>query len=501
MPSAEHTFRERETKLSPPPGFRLPDLHGVADGVSPAPAATQQLHATYYDTADLRLARAGASLRHRDDEGWTVKLPTDANGALVVRDEHHFSGDPQTPPAPAVDLVAALTRTEPLQPVGQLRTLRRRIELRGGDGALAEVTDDDVTVLDGTRVTTRFREVEVELRADAPEELASSVVERLREAGAGDPDPTPKIVRALGPRAQEPPDVVPAPKLDQDVEIGDVVRAAITTAVRRLMAHDPGVRLGSDPEAVHQARVATRRLRSDLHTFGEVLEPEWTDRLRDELKWIAGHLGAVRDTEVLIDRLDAKAHTLTGDDRPIAERVVSRLRAHRASARAELVDAMRSDRYIALLDRLVQAAVAPVLVAAAADPARDVLPRLVRRPWDKLAAAVDDLGDDPPDEDLHGVRKRAKQCRYAAEAAVPVIGKPAARFAEAVEAVQEVLGEHQDAVTAELWLRDARKVAPAPETFVLGELAGLERVDAARSREQWPDTWRSARRKRLRSWL
>ncbi len=81
----------------------------------------------------------------------------------------------------------------------------------------------------------------------------------------------------------------------------DLVRQAISAAVDRIMRHDPGVRIGDDPEDVHQARVGTRRLRSDLRTFSSLLDEEWLASLRDELRWLAGALGEVRDDDVLID--------------------------------------------------------------------------------------------------------------------------------------------------------------------------------------------------------
>jgi len=128
-------MRERETKLAPAPGFRLPDLTGVAEGVSTAPADTLDLLATYFDTADLRLARSGASLRYRNDEGWVVKLPKSdgADDGLLSRNEHHFDGAPGAPPADALDLVLGLIRTAPVAPVTRMRTRRQRLELHGVD--------------------------------------------------------------------------------------------------------------------------------------------------------------------------------------------------------------------------------------------------------------------------------------------------------------------------------------------------------------------------------
>ncbi|MBA2325742.1 MAG: CYTH and CHAD domain-containing protein [Actinobacteria bacterium] len=497
-------MRERETKLAPAPGFRLPDLTGVAEGVSTAPADTLDLLATYFDTADLRLARSGASLRYRNDEGWVVKLPKSdgADDGLLSRNEHHFDGAPGAPPADALDLVLGLIRTAPVAPVTRMRTRRQRLELRGPDDKpVAEVVDDEVSILDRGHVAARFRELEVELRDDTDPDLARAVVDRLREAGAGEPDPTPKVVRALGPRALDAPDVLPTPDLGDAANTGDVLRAALAPSVSRLIAHDAGVRLGEDPEAVHQARVATRRLRSDLRTFHALLDEEWNESLRDELKWIATGLGAVRDADVLLARLRERVNQLLESDRDAAGALVARLGDEREHARAALLEDMRSSRYLELLDRLVDAARAPVLTPEAGQPAADVLPGLVRKPLDRIDQAVAELDDDPPDEALHDIRKRAKRVRYAAEAAAPVIGKPARRLASAMEDVQDVLGEHQDAVVAEQWLRDALVAASPRQTFVIGQLAALERAEANARRAAWSDAWKAASRKRLRSWI
>ncbi|MGQ0805014.1 MAG: CYTH and CHAD domain-containing protein [Actinomycetota bacterium] len=497
-------MRERETKLAPAPGFRLPDLSGVAEGVSTAPADTLDLQATYFDTPDLRLARSGASLRYRNDEGWLVKLPEpdgDDDG-LLARNEHRFDGAPGAPPADALDLVLGLIRTARVAPVSRMRTRRQRIELRGPDDKpVAEVVDDEVSILDRGHVAARFRELEVELREETDPDLARVVVDRLREAGAGEPDPTPKVVRALGPRALDAPDVLPTPRLGDAANAGDVVRAALAASVSRLIAHDAGVRLGDDPEAVHQARVATRRLRSDLRTFHSLLDEEWSESLRDELKWIATGLGAVRDADVLLARLRERVNQLPDPDRDAAGALVARLGDERERARAALLEDMRSSRYLELLDRLVDAARAPRLLPEAGEPAADVLPGLVRKPLDRLDQAVAALGAAPPDEARHDNRKRAKRARYAAEAAAPVAGKPARRLAAALADVQDVLGEHQDAVVAESWLRDALATASPRQTFVIGQLAAFERAEANAHRAAWNDMWKAASRKRLRSWI
>jgi CHAD domain-containing protein len=261
------------------------------------------------------------------------------------------------------------------------------------------------------------------------------------------------------------------------------------------------VRIGEDPEAVHQARVATRRLRSDLRTFRAFVEPEWSQPLRDELQWLGAELGAVRDGDVLVGRLRRNAEDLPDDERLAVDRVVARRVVERDEAHAELLDAYRSARYVDLLERLVAAVREPSLTEAADAPAADVLADVVRKPWRHLRGAVDALDDPAPDEALHDVRKRAKRCRYAAEAVAGVVGKPAREFGKAVANVQEVLGEHQDAVVAREWLGKAAPDLPVSAAYAAGMLAGVEITAANQARDEFPAAWKAAAKKRLRTWL
>ncbi|MET0627644.1 MAG: CYTH and CHAD domain-containing protein [Acidimicrobiia bacterium] len=493
---------ERELKFSPGPSFDLPDLDDADAGLHADAATTSKLVASYYDTPDLRLARAGASLRHRNDEGWMVKLPV-SRGEGLERHEQLVPGDTDEPPDEALALVRALSRSAPLQLIARLNTLRRRVIVRDASGAkIAEVDDDEVSVIDGVRLAARFRELEVELTEEADEGVATLLGQRLQKAGAGRPDPVPKIVRAIGPRALDAPDLVAPRKLDLASTALEVLSATIASSVARLVDHHPGVLLGDDAEAVHQARVATRRLRSDLRTFRDVVDPHWSEPLRDELKWLGERLGEVRDADVLLERLEARLDALPHADANGATDLLDALRAQRASARDTLLVAMASDRYLSLLDRLVDATHNVPAAPDAADVDDIDLETFVRRPWKKLRRAVDALDDDPPDAELHEVRIRAKRARYATEAVAPAIGREAKRFAKRVAAVQDTLGEHQDAVVAEEWLRNQLGAGSSgPMLFVAGELAAIERAAARAARSRFPSVWRRARRKRLRDWL
>jgi CHAD domain-containing protein len=497
---------EREVKLGAGPAFHLPDLSGVVDGVAVTPPEAVRLETVYYDTPDLRLARWGVSLRHRAGEGWTLKLPPAAApglppGQLLERDELTFQGGSKKPPEAAVAIVRAYVRKAELVPVARLSTVRRRVRLVDAAGArVAEVVDDEVSVRDGRRVAARFREIEVEVTSqqNGANGIVDPLVLRLRGAGAGAPDPTPKHIRALGPRAMEPPEVAPQP-VRSDSPAKDVIKSVLAESIATLLRQDPLVRTSGDPEAVHQARVATRKLRSHLRTFGPLLDPEWTDPLRSELGWLAMGLGAVRDREVLLERLRERTKSLPASDLRSANSLLQILVVEIDTLRKKLLTELDSVRYIDLLERLVTAAHAPVTLPDADQPAASVLPLLATGPWRRLRSAIRQLPDPPTDPELHRIRILAKRARYAAEAVAPVAGSAAAAFARAAAKLQTVLGEHQDSVTAQAWLRSAR--ISGRRAFVAGELIAMEHVAAEEARAKWPKVWKALNRKQLRAWM
>ncbi|MDQ6709512.1 MAG: CYTH and CHAD domain-containing protein [Candidatus Dormibacteraeota bacterium] len=489
---------EREIKLGAGADFALPDLRDVVAAITATEPEERRLETVYYDTPDLRLARWGCSLRLRQGEGWTLKLPSSASGQTLNRRELEFPGDGRRPPDAATTLVMAYVRRSSLVPVASLSTLRRRVRLQETGGpVLAEVVDDDVSVIQGLRVASRFREVEVELRDAAGDRLLEPVLARLRAAGAADGDNAPKLMRALGPRAAGPPEVAP-PALTPNASGADLVRHAIATSVAALLRHDPGVRLGDDSEDIHRARVATRRLRSQLRTFRGLVQADWASDLRDDLRWLADGLGAVRDKQVLAARLRGRATALTEADAPAVTELAAQLEVESEEARGRLVLDMRSERYIGLLERLVDAARNPSLTPESIDPASRAVTALAGKDWRRLRKAVKALGKQAADAELHHVRIMAKRARYAAEAAAPVVGKDASEFAAVVTSLQDVLGDHQDSVTAQQWLRRA---ADGPLAFVAGELCAIERDAAAADRARWLKTWKIVTRKRLRRWM
>ena len=285
---------------------------------------------------------------------------------------------------------------------------------------------------------------------------------------------------------------------------GGLVRQAVTKSVAQLLRHDPGTRRGM-PDDVHKLRVAARRLRSDLGTFRSVLDRSWARPLRDELRWLGGEVGAVRDLDVFTDRLGTRLAARPDNGSPAAEALLDHFRVQRATAHGHLQAALLGPRYTALLHGLVEASEQPRFDPphAASTSAVELARKVVGRAWRTLEEGVDDLDDDPPDHELHEVRILAKRCRYAAEAVAPVIGDDATRFAAAVEAIQTVLGDHQDTVVGEEVLEEVVATLDGAEgtSALVDELIADERTDRQRLRDEWPAVWAAALEPSLRTWL
>ncbi|MDA8292517.1 MAG: CYTH and CHAD domain-containing protein [Actinomycetota bacterium] len=506
---------EREAKLVAPLALVLPDLSGVLPGVRATAGPDQRLVATYYDTPDLRLARAGCTVRHRSGEGrgprWTVKLPAGADPSTISRREVSVDGSEARVPDLVSDLVLAIRRHDPIGRVARLETLRRQLSLVGpGDERLADVADDTVRASCVGSADHTFREVELELvdADDGARELVAAVVARLVGAGCRAGRPLPKLVRALGDPALLPADVV-VPDVARDATAAELVRHALARSVAAIARHDPGVRIGDDEEEVHDFRVATRRLRSDIRSFAPLLDAARLASLVPELRWLGSLVGALRDVDVLRGRLASDLARLPRDAGRDASAVRSRLDQDAVAARGRLLAGMRDARYVRLLDALVSLASSPPIrprSRSAQAPGADVVRAVARRPWRRLAAAAASLGDSPSDADLHRVRILAKRCRYAAEAVAPVAGSGAARFAAAVADLQTLLGDHQDSVVARSYFATSfppggRDAGDGERDRLVAELVAAEDARRTRLRSRWPAAWDAASAKSLRRWM
>jgi CHAD domain-containing protein len=463
---------ERELKLIPPEGFRLSELDG-------AQLPERDFVSTYYDTPDLELARSGITLRHRAEDGtrlWQLKVP---HGAARI--ELEVAGPPARPPSELLALLAAHLRGAQPVKVARLRTRRKVLRLEG-----AEIVEDSVAVLDGQRVLARFRELEIELTG-GDEETLRGLRKLLEGAGAQPSDLVPKLFRALGvseAEAEPVPDETPAGRL----------RTALVEQGRKLLDHDPGTRLGADPENLHQMRVATRRARAFLRAARALLDRGWADDLRAELGWLGSVLGPARDLDVLVERAREDVARLGKNREPLVEFVAS-LEREREEVRAAVVAALSEDRYFALLDRLegVNPRLAPP--AESGTTTTTTLADLWWKEFKRTRKAFKSLGSGSTDEELHAARIRVKRARYAAELAAPELGRRGEKFVDAAKDLQDVLGEHQDSIVAEQRLLAWAGDRPSAEDDAVQRLVEQERARRKKARADWPSAWAKLERR------
>lgn len=271
---------------------------------------------------------------------------------------------------------------------------------------------------------------------------------------------------------------------------GAVVLAYLRGQVAAIRRYDPLVRV-DEPDALHQMRVACRRARSALQAFGGIIEREATDPLCAELRWLAAALGQARDTEVLCDRLTAGLAVIPAGlvEGPVQARISAHFAAELAQARRIALAALDGQRYLRLLDDLNALLADPPLAPPAAREAGEVLAKPVRRAARRLQRALDAVpGAEDRDTAIHQARKAAKRARYAAEAAVPAIGRTASRQAAQTKKLQQLLGDHHDSVVARTALLDlaGKARAAGEDTFTYGLMYQCQACQATTIEEALP---------------
>lgn len=493
---------EVEIKLEAPADAAVPPLDAV-EGVAAVDAPVEhQLTATYFDTPSGALAAAGISLRRRaggDDAGWHLKLPVEGG-----RDELRLplGRATTTVPEPLREAAALFVRDEPLQPIAEIRTRRTVHRLRDAqERVLVEIADDAVEARPlPTGDTSSWREWEVEVVDGEPDDL-DAVTAVLERAGATPAAIGSKIARLLGRDGD-----AAGPETRGDGSAEAVLHDALRTHLTEVRRRDPLVRADVDG-SVHGMRVAVRRLRSMLASFRPLLDAARSEPLRAELGWFAGLLGEARDAEVLRARLGEivaaePAELLMG---PVAQRLDDELRTRYRTAHARAVEAMRSERYLGLMDELERFASEPPWSAAGTDRAalRERVRRELRRMRRRAAVAESAPPGSTRDDRLHATRKAARRVRYAAELLEPTHGRDAARLAAAAKRVQSALGEQHDTVIARALLRElgVRAHLDGENAFGYGVLHARERATAEALERDAERAWAKAARKRLRRWL
>jgi CHAD domain-containing protein len=532
--------RETEQKYEVDAGVALPSFANLPEVAAVSEPEQETLTAEYYDTVDLRLLKAGITLRRREggsDEGWHLKLPDADKGTAgrtagasrrreirltldqgdrdLIDRRRKSGGDPV--PAELASLVRAHARDASLRPVARIETRRRLTTLRDAAGtSLAEIAEDEVAAqsLGASTMLSRWNELEIELTGGRPR-LLRAAAERLRRSGLRPAGRSAKLERALATDARRPAGSghsgAPAGtghRAAARPQAGQVVSAYIDEQAARLKALDTAVRR-EEPDAVHQMRVTTRRLRAGLQAFPTVLPGSATAGLRDELRWLGQVLGDARDAEVLEQYFQAALSDLPAElvIGPAKARVTAHFAPEQAAARKAVLKALDSRRYFRLLDDLDRLVDDPPQTPAATVAADEILPQAVahayRRTKRRMRRATLAPAGGARDVALHEARKAAKRARYAADAAEPVFGKRARRFAKRMKAVQSILGDHQDAVTARTVARAIGMQAhlAGENAFSFGLLNERAHRDAREYQRQARSVWKRAARRKARRWL
>ena len=376
--------------------------------------------------------------------------------------------------------------------MARLNTLRTTQRLFASDGtALADFSDDRVdsqTMLEPPAHTAGGNGKSNSSTAPGG---CSRDADTLLAGTGHHPSALPsKLARGLGEQYPPGASLHPRPARTLEGPASAVLLSYLGKQVEALKRHDPGVRENA-PDAVHQLRVAARRMRSALATFRKLADPDVTGSLRSELKWLAGTVGEARDNEVMRARL----LDLIGAEPPdlllgqVARQVEEHFDAAAHGARAKGLAALKSARYFRLLDSLDAFLAEPPLTETAGKDTLQTVGRLVSKQRKRLKKHVRALhveSDGPAaDAALHEVRKSAKRLRYAAEAAAPVFGKRATTLARAAEEIQEILGDHQDSVVTRALLRELAANPSWEERLHLRPPAALEQQAGEESREKF----------------
>jgi CHAD domain-containing protein len=495
-----------------------PDVDHAAYTVVAAGSVTQA--DTYLDTEDQRFGRAGYALRirrlgRRRGAEATLKAidstPTKVSGLQSRRElsEHVEDADPAVlarAAGPVGERVRAVAGRKPLLPLFEVRTRRELLTLEANGSPGGEIALDQTAIRPANgSPPARFQRVEIEIPESALPAIAG-FVEELRTHCALQPAGLSKyeagLLSAGIPR--------PAPERfgPTEIDAGMTIRAVALAVLRRhfsaLLAREPGTRLGDDIEELHDMRVASRRLRAALSLFEAVL-PETIVGLKDELAWIGGQLGAVRDLDVQLEQLESWIGAAATEDRGPLEQLRSVLESQRAAARGEMLDALESRRYDSFVRRFGRSLRArhATRTGPASLPALAAAPELIEARWTSVRKAAKHLGRSATAEDFHRLRIRGKRFRYALEFLNDVYDGRARPVLKQLVALQDVLGMHQDAVVAIERLRALtaeRGSELRPETiFAMGEIAERYGKSVVELRKQVPPAYRRVAGKRWTS--
>jgi CHAD domain-containing protein len=480
------------------------DSAGAPNGqavVAFTPLGPRQIVDTYIETPDWRFHRAGLAVRVRASNGayeGSLKTLEPAQDGLRERTEIQSplsSGEPGA-------LLAADTRAGAWarslagrQKPGPLFTVRstRQVYAILLDGrSVGEVALDD-TFFDQPppRDAVQLKRVEVEVEPASVDHLRP-FVDDLRTACRLAPASASKFevgLLALDKIPAEIPDVGPL-AVGAEPTMGELGYAVIRRAFLAFLRSEAGTRIGEDTEALHDMRVAARRMRAALGLFEPAL-PARARNLQAELRWVGLLLGGVRDLDTQLTWIASWSRKAAPEDQAALALLSSALERRRERARRRLLQGLESQRYARLIARLTGILRQGPLrrAPAARASALAAFPGLIEVRHARVRKAGKGLGIRSAPEMFHRLRIRCKRLRYAVENASDLYGAAASDYIDALVGVQDILGLHQDAVVAVSRLQDLLR-SPSPRmpprvVFMMGRASQRYEQQAAKLRRRF----------------
>jgi CHAD domain-containing protein len=463
------------------------------------------------DTVDGRFQRAGYSLAIRDDGGRTdiVLDPwktQPGRPSLQVRapvPSASLDGLVDNCPEAMRGTIRAVVGRAPLRELLRLLVRRETYHLTRDDEPLGSMTlVETLAYGDGTSLPTRHEHVELELPSgeDDPDSFASLLRSRfdLRETGES---PLPDLLRSRAPELEAVSTNGSGGNFGPKSRAGEVAMAILRRHFHRCLRHEPGTRLGVDPEELHDMRVSIRRMRAAFRLFRDGL-PRGAKVLAAEWNWVAGVLGEVRDLDVQIEYLRAGGERRPFEEQRALRELESALRRRRATAREVMLAALDSERFSGVTERMeawLQRGPRKKPKAGRKN-IRGVAPELIERAVKRVIVRGKAIGAGGPDADYHSLRREVKRARYALEFHRPVYGSRTGPMIRRLSRLQDLLGEHQDAI---VFLERTARFSDDP-LLALEPLRQSRQARAAELRDGFPEAFaavRGRRWKRLRKAL
>lgn len=436
---------------------------------------------TLLDAPDHRLIRSGVLLAHRVLEGrgeWYLGAPDWVPLLPKERIDPMSQGDL---PQELADLIRPFRRRATLGPVAAIRCERREFALRDDRGTtLALLRDDKVTVRRGGLTTARYREVMMTpIGPGLTDEQDFWLSQALAGAGATRVEKFPRLVTRLGAPANGLTDYPEPPPADGSTPFGVFVTGLLGRGLHQLIGADLALQADRPGSTAELGRTAAQ-LRTGILTVAPALDPDWISDLGDELGWLVGEADAAAAAPATTDHGFGHRH-----DRGPAER----------PELAHLKAALRSERYLALLERLVRASRASRTGRSRTRPTRDVLQEMLNRAWRRLGKTTDRLRDGDAAttwEDARGELDQVLRICDLLEQLEPGSLGSARRRLEKTAALLDAAG--RAATTLQLTESQVDEVSPR-EAFELGRRYEHELTSLRSSREAFEAAWAKTAKK------